>query len=145
MSSDDRTELENRHDQIYDQLLRLCIDLGSDEDFSRANPDTDAQLTKRFENLLPSLKAKARRQQSADSLAKVLDIINAIRDGFSHESIRISLEKLSATLGPKSPELAVSFRNLMERPDADEEGMMQDLLVLQQLIVEMSEDGSSAS
>jgi DNA-binding transcriptional MerR regulator len=145
MNNDERTKLDNQYDQVYDQLLRLCVDLGSDEDFFRENPDTDAQLTKRFENLLPSLKAKVRRQQSSDSLAKVMEIISAIRDGFSHDNMRAALEKLSATLSPKSPELAVSFRNLMERPDADMEGMMQDLIALQHLIAKMAEDGSSAS
>lgn len=145
MNNDERKKLDNRYDQIYDQLLRLCVDLSSDEDFSRANPDTDGQLTLRFGDLLPSLKAKARRQQSADSLARVAEMISAIRGGFSRDDVRASLEKLSATLGPKSPELVVSFRNLMDRPDADEEGMMQDLLVLQQLISEIAEDGSSAS
>lgn len=100
--------------------------------------EIDSATLLRFQELQDRIRGEVRRERAAESLDRVRAIASEIREGIRGTKLREAVESLRQSFGSQPPALVASFRSLQQRTDADEVGMLEDLIVIEEILKELN-------
>lgn len=130
--------LNDPHSLAFAGILTEIADVDGEFELS---PDRQIAERERFTRFQSKLRGEFRRRQAAASLQQVQALSAKIRQGFTPESLNQAIDSLRASLGVDRPELAICFRSLTERNEEDLDGMLADVLLLEQIAVQIGANG----
>jgi hypothetical protein len=127
-----------RMDDSRKRALEYLVDeMGED---AAGRDERDPVLEARFRDLKSELQGQVRRRAATESLARTREFAERLREGLRGERLKEALDRLRGTLDLSQSEVAVCFRSLQERREEDVEGMLEDLLLLEELSARSEDD-----